>query len=73
MKTINVLLVTATVMLLSACGSSNNSNVDTTTDFNGFVISTFAKTADNSDPIDVNALDFRFADQENPAAFDSLL
>ncbi len=43
------------------------------TDFSTFVIGLFANTADNTDPVPVNGLDFSFADQDNPAAFDELL
>lgn len=75
MKTINAMLTMSAILVLSACGNSNNQapTADSGTDFNRFVISTFAKTADDTDPIDVNGLDFRFADQEDPAAFDSQL
>jgi hypothetical protein len=78
MKTINTLIVTASTLVLRACGNSSNDD-DTSpsgemdTDFSGFVISSFAMTADDTDAVEIYDLDFRFNDEENPAAFDSLL
>lgn len=42
-------------------------------DFTGFVIEQFAATADDTDPVAVDDMDFEFNDQDNPDAFAELL
>ena len=81
-----LLLLPALLAVLSACGGggSNNNSASAPpmmpeppapaqTDYNQFVQELFSMTADNTDPVDVNALDFVFTDQDNAAAFDDLL
>lgn len=41
--------------------------------FSQFVKDQFANTADDTDPVDVDAMEFSFTDQDNPDAFDDLL
>ena len=42
-------------------------------DFAGFVQDQFAATADDTDPVDINGIDFVGLDDDNPNAFDNLL
>ena len=42
-------------------------------DFKVFVQDQFAATADDTDPVDVDATDFAFTNADNPTAYDSLL
>lgn len=71
-----------TAMLLSACGSSNNSELPLPPEppappaqisFTGFVKGQFSQTADDTDPVDVESQNLTFTDDTNPAAYDDLL
>jgi hypothetical protein len=68
---ISLILLTA----LTACGSDNKrpAVVDPQTEFKGFIEQQFAQTADTTDPLELDELEFRFPAQDDPAAFDSLL
>jgi hypothetical protein len=72
------LCVLASLLLaMTACDSSNYGGSPPVppqaTDFTGFVKDQFAATADDSDPVEVDEVDFTFDDQDDPAAFDDLL
>ncbi len=74
MKISKLLVATALLATLAACGGNGNPQaVELGSDFTSFVERQFAATADNTDPVSVNNLQFRFPDQGNPAAFDQLL
>lgn len=71
---------------IAACGSSGDSGsspptippitpppVEPPTSFTQFVKDQFAGTADNTDPVEINDVDFDFDNADNPQAFDDLL
>lgn len=68
------------LLAMTACDSSNYGGSPPVPppppqamDFTGFVKDQFAATADDSDPVEVDDVDFAFDDQDDPAAFDDLL
>lgn len=84
MSVLNKCLTPAVVgftVLLAACGGSGGSSSgfapppdnEQQTSFTGFVETQFAVTADDTDPIPIESLDFDFDDQGDPGAFDTLL
>lgn len=71
---------------LAACGSNNADSIPAfqtpppatpppaqPQSYTLFVKGQFANTADNTDPAEVNDVDFNFDNAENPRAFDDLL
>lgn len=69
---------------LAACGSSNSSapRVElppppppppAPVSYTTFVKDQFATTANNTDPVEINDIDFAFDNADNPVAFDDLL
>lgn len=88
MKTTALILAASMVSagaLLAGCGSDYESPppaeqpepsppAPPPVDFTRFVTDQFRSTsADNDDPVAVDDTEFRFNDQDNPAAFDDLL
>lgn len=62
----------AAALLLAGCGGGGGGGgAPAATDFTAFVKDRLAETADTTDPVDINGLDFRF--DEDPAAFDDVL
>ncbi len=68
-------IILAAALLLAGCGGGGggggNGGAPATTDFTTFVKDRLTETADTTDPVDINGLDFNF--EENPAAFDDVL
>lgn len=78
------MLAMAASMAVASCGSSDRPPAiepmppsppppPAAVDFTGFVIEQFAATADDTDPVAVDDMDFEFNDQDNPDAFAELL
>lgn len=66
-------------MLVAACGDSGSLTPappppppPTALDFTTFVKAEIANTGDDREPVEINDLEFDFADLENPAAYDDL-
>ncbi|MGH8193821.1 MAG: hypothetical protein ACREQ8_05370 [Woeseiaceae bacterium] len=73
-------LLLATTVAIQGCGGSYNDPAPSEPPpppppvaFSQFVKDQFANTADDTDPVDVDAMEFSFTDQDNPDAFDDLL
>lgn len=81
MKLLRHFLTGAAVSLvLAACGSDNSRPVvdldpppPPPVSFTTFVKDRFAATADNTDPVLVDTIDFAFDSDDDPTAFDDLL
>lgn len=68
---------------LAACGSDRNFTPPPVPDpgpppvqtesFTMFVKDQFADTADNTDPVEINDVEFDFDNSDNPSAYDDLL
>ncbi|MGB5579560.1 MAG: hypothetical protein WBM54_05125 [Woeseia sp.] len=82
---VSVLLALGTFGL-AACGSNNADSIPVfetpptppappvpPQSYTLFVKDQFANTADNTDPVEINDVDFNFDNAENPRAFDDLL
>ena len=77
-----IAMVIGGVVTLSACGSDSNPPVvveppppppPAPVSFSGFVKDQFAATADDTDPEEVDGIDFEFDADDDPDAFDDLL
>lgn len=73
--------ILATSVVLAACGDSDSLTPTpppptppppTALDFTTFVKAEIANTTDDRDPVEINDLEFEFADLDNPAAYDDL-
>lgn len=71
----------ALIAVAAGCGGngssqSNDGNAagaDTSREFARLVADLFASTSDSADPVEINDLEIRFNDQDDPTAFDELL
>jgi hypothetical protein len=80
-RKVSALCVLAVVALLAGCDNGGSSGytappaamVEVQTEFSGFVEDQFANTADDTEPLAIEELDFSFVDQDDPTAFDALL
>ncbi len=83
-----VALLTLGALGLAACGSSNTDSLSPPEpveppaqppqppqpqSYTLFVKEQFANTSDNTDPVEINDIEFNFDNAENPRAFDDLL
>lgn len=74
-----LIIILAASTVLAACGDSDSLTPTPPPppptaglDFTTFVKAEIANTADNRDPVEINDLEFDFADLDNPAAYDDL-
>lgn len=67
-----VITLAAAALLLAGCGGGGGGGgAPAATDFTAFVKDRLTETAETTEPVDINGLDFRF--EEDPAAFDDVL
>ena len=76
-----LITILAASVFVAACGGSDSlaptpppptPPPPTALDFTTFVKAEIANTADDRDPVEINDLEFDFADLDNPAAYDDL-
>ena len=70
MKTIYTTLILIFAALSTACIDDDETN---TTNFTVFTKDLLSNTADNIDPVEIDAKIFVFQDKENPQAYDDVI
>jgi len=75
----DVVLIALAAIVATGCSDSYNGNRSTGAppaaqlDFNTFVIAQYSSTNETARPLEVDQTNFGFSDQDNPAAFSSVL
>ena len=76
----SILIATFAAALLAGCGGGSSESMRPPTvaqpasvDFTAFVKTIVVERSDSAAPVDVNAVNFVYTDDENPAAFAAVL